>query len=80
MSEHLNISYLSILLWYITALSILKMCRNQLFCLLNASDFQSNFSGSNTFGIMKISSRQGYFEPVRIDYSARSGGLKCISF
>ena len=59
MSEHLNIAYLSILLWYITALSILKMCRNQLFCLLNASDFQSNFSGSNTFGIMKISSRQG---------------------
>ena len=29
---------------------------------------QSNFNGSNTFGTMKISSRQGYFEPMRVDY------------
>ena len=28
---------------------------------------QSNFSGSNTFGTMKICSRQGQFEPVRVD-------------
>ena len=41
---------------------------------------QSNFSGSNTFGTMKISSRQGSFEPLRVDYSASSGGLIGISF
>ena len=41
---------------------------------------QSNFNGSNTFGTMQISSRQGKFEPVRIDYSAKSGGLIGISF
>ena len=36
---------------------------------------QSNFNGSNTFGTMKISSRQGKFEPVRVDNCARSGGI-----
>ena len=36
---------------------------------------QLNFSDSNTFGTMKISSRQGLFEGVKVDYSARSGGL-----
>ena len=41
---------------------------------------QSNFSGSNTFLAMKISSRQGKFEPMRADYSARSGGLIGTSF
>ena len=41
---------------------------------------QSNFRGSNTFGTMKISSRQEYFEPMRVDYSARSEGLIGISF
>ena len=41
---------------------------------------QSNFNGSNTFGTMQISSRQGKFEPMRVDYSARSGGLIGISF
>ena len=40
---------------------------------------QSNFSGSNSFGTMKISSRQGKFEPMRVDYSARSEGLIRIS-
>ena len=40
---------------------------------------QSNFNGSNTFGTMKISSRQGYFEPMRVDNSARSGGIIRIS-
>ena len=40
---------------------------------------QSNFNGSNTFGTMKISSRQGQFEPVRVDESARSGGIIRIS-
>ena len=36
---------------------------------------QSNFDGSNTCRTMKISSRQGKFEPIRDDYSARPGGL-----
>ena len=40
---------------------------------------QSNFNGSNTFGTMKISSRQGKFEPMRVDNSARSGGIIMIS-
>ena len=41
---------------------------------------QSNFNGSNSFGTMKISSRQGLFEPMRVDYSARSGGIIGIIF
>ena len=41
---------------------------------------QSNFNGSNTFGTMQISSRQGKFEPMKVDYSARSGSLIRISF
>ena len=41
---------------------------------------QLNFNGWNTFGTMKISSRQGWFEPVRVDYSARSGGIIGIYF
>ena len=40
---------------------------------------QSNFNGSNTFGTMKISSRQGKFEPMRVDNSTRSGGIIRIS-
>ena len=44
------------------------------------SYLQSNFNGSNTFGTMKISSRQGQFEPMKVDYSARSGGLMVIYF
>ena len=40
---------------------------------------QSNFSGSNTFGAMKINSRQGKFEPMRVDYSDRSGRLTGVS-
>ena len=41
----------------------------------NIYKIQSNFNGSNTFGTIKISSRQGQFEPMRVDYSARSGGI-----
>ena len=36
---------------------------------------QLNFNGSNTFRTMKISSRQGLFEPMTVDYRARSGGI-----
>ena len=39
------------------------------------TNVQSNFNGSNTFGTMKINSRQEWFEPMRVDYSARSGGI-----
>ena len=41
---------------------------------------QSNFNGSNTFGTMKIGSRPGQFEPMRVDNSARSGDIIGISF
>ena len=52
------------------------------YCICNTNEkvIQSNFNGSNTFGTMQISSRQGKFEPVRDDYSAKSGGLIGISF
>ena len=43
------------------------------------NSIQSNFDGSNTFVTMKISSRQGSFEPMGVDNSARSGGIKRIS-
>ena len=41
---------------------------------------QSNFNGSNTFRTMKISSRQGKFEPMKVACSARSGGNIGIIF
>ena len=41
---------------------------------------QSNFNGLNTFGTMKISSRQEKFEPMRVVYSTRSGGTIGIIF
>ena len=40
---------------------------------------QSNLNGSNTFGTLKICSRQGQCEPVRVDNSARSEGILRIS-
>ena len=39
------------------------------------SYIQSNFNGSNIFGTMKISSRQGQFELMNVYHSARSGGI-----
>ena len=41
---------------------------------------QSNFNGSNTFGTMKIYSRQGQFELMSVNHIARSGGIIGISF
>ena len=35
---------------------------------------QGNFSGLNTFGTMKICSRQGWFELVSVNHSSRTGG------
>ena len=43
---------------------------------LSCYEIQSNFNGSNTFGTKKICSRQGQFEPLRVCYGARSGGIK----
>ena len=42
---------------------------------LDGNNVQSIFNGLNTSGTMKISSRQGKFEPMRIDNNARSGGM-----
>ena len=41
---------------------------------------QSNFNGLNTFRTMKICSRQGYFELVSVNHSARTGGKVEIYF
>ena len=43
-------------------------------------EIQSNFNGSNTFGTMKICSRQGQFELVSVNHSTRTGGNIEISF
>ena len=40
---------------------------------------QSNFNGSNTFGTIKISLRQGWIDPRTVDESARSGSTIRIS-
>ena len=44
-------------------------------CVLIRWHIQLNFNGSNTFGTMNIGSRQGYFEPMMVDNSTRSGGI-----
>ena len=36
---------------------------------------QQNFNGSNSFGIMKICSRQGKLELMSVSHSARPGGI-----
>ena len=41
---------------------------------------QLNFNGSNSFGTMKIRSRQGQFELMSVNHSARSGGILGIFF
>ena len=51
-----------------------------LFVSKYSSEIQSNFNGLNTFRTMKISSRQGEFEPIRIDYSVMSRDIIRISF
>ena len=37
---------------------------------------KQNFNGSNTFGTMKICSRQGLFELISVNYSTRPRGYK----
>ena len=34
---------------------------------------QSNFDGSNIFGTIENGSRHGWFEPLRVNYGAKSG-------
>ena len=34
---------------------------------------QSNFNGSNIFGTIENCSRHGWFEPMRVNYGAKSG-------
>ena len=53
--------------------------RSSLIRSLTVSYIQSNFNGSNTFGTMKISSRQGKLEPMRVDYSGIMGIIFCFS-
>ena len=36
---------------------------------------QNNFNGSNTFGTLKICSRQRQFELMSVNHNARSGGI-----
>ena len=43
------------------------------------AEVQSNFNGSNTFGTMKMCSRQGEFEALKVYFRARSGGIIWIS-
>ena len=38
-----------------------------------SADIQSNLNGSNIFETMEICSRCGYFEPLRVNQSARLG-------
>ena len=49
-------------------------------CLIKCDNIQQNFNGSNSFGTMKIRSREGKFELMSVNHSARSGGIKGISF
>ena len=37
---------------------------------------QSNYNSSNIFGTMEICSRHGYFEPLMVNLTARSGGKR----
>ena len=41
---------------------------------------QQNFNGANTFRTMKLCSRQGEFELMSVNHSARSGGIMVIIF
>ena len=46
-----------------------------LFLWRNKKKIQSNFDGSNSFGTMKICSRQRQFEPRRVTISAIPEGI-----
>ena len=53
---------------------------DQLLCVYCIVAIQSNFDGSKTFGTMKICSRQGEFELMSVNHSARPGGILGIFF
>ena len=40
---------------------------------LSVFKVQSNFDGSNIFGTIENCSRHGWFEPLRVNYDAKSG-------
>ena len=40
---------------------------------LENNEVQSNFNGSNIFGTIENCSRHGWFEPLRVNYGAKSG-------
>ena len=48
--------------------------------ILLSKYIQPNFNGSNTFETIKRCSTQGLFELMSVNYSARTGGIKGISF
>ena len=47
---------------------------------ISFTKLQLKFNGSNTFGTMKISSRQGEFELMSVNPCARPGGIIEIYF
>ena len=49
-------------------------------CLRAVLAVQYNFNGSNTFGTMKICSRQRLFELLSVNHTAESGGIIDLSF
>ena len=82
LSKFVSDNSCSVLLFQVYTVAVIMKAVSYPFSvvLVYRYEIQSNFNGSNTFGTMQISSRQGKFEPVRVDYSARSGGLIGISF
>ena len=43
------------------------------FASLIRNNLQSKFDGSNNFGTIENCSRHGWFEPLRVNYGAKSG-------
>ena len=48
--------------------------------MVSTLQIRSNFNGSNTFGALKVCSRQGEFELMSVNHSARSEGIIGINF
>ena len=51
-----------------------------MFAIYSRTMARTPFNGSNTFGTIKICSRQGKFELMSVNHSARSGGIIGIFF
>ena len=50
------------------------------YCSRKLRKIQPNFNGLNTLGTMKICSRQGQFEVMSVNHSARSSSIIAIFF